>query len=91
MTKNQVLARVLLPPAVTRVLPPMASQFITLFKDSSLLYMISLPELMWQGTSLAAFTMRAIEGMTVVAVLYMALTIPQAICANWLHKKYLTH
>ena len=91
MTKNQVLGRVLLPQAVTRVLPPMASQFITLFKDSSLLYMISLPELMWQGTSLAAFTMRAIECMTVVALIYMALTIPQAICANWLHKKYLTH
>ncbi len=90
MTPAQVLRRVVLPQAVTRMLPPIGSQFITLFKDSALVSLITLQDLMWQAQSLAAFTMRTIEVLTAVAIIYMMLTIPQALFVNYLHKKYTT-
>lgn len=91
MTGLQVLRRVLLPQAVTRMLPPIGSQFITLFKESALVSLINLQDLMWQAQSLAAFTMRSIEVLTAAAVIYILLTFPQALVVNYLHKKYLAH
>lgn len=91
MTRLQVLRRILLPQSVTRMLPPIGSQFISLFKDSALVSLISLPELMWQAQSLAAFTMRPLEVLTAAALIYMLVTLPQALLVNRLHRKYLAH
>jgi polar amino acid transport system permease protein len=91
MTPVQVLRRVVLPQAVTRMLPPIGSQFISLFKESALVSLITLPELMWQAQSLAAFTMRPLEILTAAALIYMILTLPQAVLVNYLHRRYLAH
>ena len=91
MTSTQALRRVVLPQAVTRMLPPIGSQFITLFKESALVSLITLPELMWQAQSLAAFTMRPFEVLTAAAIIYMVLTLPQSILVNYLHRRYLAH
>jgi His/Glu/Gln/Arg/opine family amino acid ABC transporter permease subunit len=91
MTSAQVLRRVVLPQAVTRMLPPIGSQFISLFKDSALVSLITLQELMWQAQSLAAFTMRPLEILSAVALIYMILTLPQAVLVNYLHRRYLAH
>ena len=88
MTPAQLMRRVVLPQAVTRMLPPMGSQFITLFKDSALVSLVTLQDLMWSAQSLAAFTYRAVEVLTVVAFIYMAMTIPQAFIVNHLHKRF---
>ncbi len=87
MTHFQALRRIVLPQAVAIMLPTIASQFISLFKESALVSMISLEELMWHGQSLAGFTMRSIEVFSVVAVIYMALTFPQTLIVNWLHRR----
>ena len=91
MTRAQLLRRVVFPQAVTRMLPPIGSQFISLFKDSALVSLITLPELMWQAQSLAAFTMRPLEILTATALIYMLLTLPQAVLVNHLHRRYLAH
>ena len=91
MTPFQVMRRVVLPQAVTRMLPPIGSQFISLFKDSALVSLITLQELMWQAQSLAAFTMRPLEILTAAAVIYLILTLPQAVLVNYLHRRYLAH
>jgi polar amino acid transport system permease protein len=91
MTPLQVLRRIVLPQAVTRMLPPIGSQFISLFKESALVSLITLPELMWQAQSLAAFTMRPLEILTAAALIYMVLTLPQAMAVNYLHRRYLAH
>jgi His/Glu/Gln/Arg/opine family amino acid ABC transporter permease subunit len=91
MTPVQVLRRIILPQAVTRMLPPIGSQFISLFKESALVSLITLPELMWQAQSLAAFTMRPLEILTAAALIYMVLTLPQAVAVNYLHRRYLAH
>jgi His/Glu/Gln/Arg/opine family amino acid ABC transporter permease subunit len=91
MTPAQALWRVVLPQAVTRMLPPIGSQFIILFKESALVSLITLQELMWQAQSLAAFTMRPFEVLTAAALIYMALTLPQSVLVNYLHRRYLAH
>ena len=46
LTYTQAMRYVILPQALRRMLPPLAGEFITLLKDSSLLSVIAVPELM---------------------------------------------
>jgi polar amino acid transport system permease protein len=87
LTRAQTMRRIVLPQATEIMLPPIASQFIILFKESALLSMISVEELMWHGQSLAGLTMRSVEVFTAVAVIYMAMTYPQTLLVNWLHRR----
>jgi polar amino acid transport system permease protein len=87
LTRAQSMRRIVLPQAVTIMLPLIASQFIVLFKESALVSMISLEELMWHGQSLAGLTMRSVEVFSLVALIYVALTYPQTLLVNWLHRR----
>lgn len=89
MTSTQTMRRIILPQAITRMLPPIGSTWISLFKDSSLVSTIALADLTYQGRVLATFTYRPMEVLTTVAVLYFVLTYPQSILVNWMHRKYL--
>ena len=89
MTGGQVLWRIVLPQAVVQMLPPVASTFISLVKDSSLVSVISVAELMWAAQSLVGFTMRPVEVLTGTAALYVALTYPLSLLAGFLRRRYL--
>jgi polar amino acid transport system permease protein len=91
MTWDQVLRRVILPQAITRVLPPIGSQFVSLVKDSALVSLINLPELMWRMQSLAATTLHPLEVLSAGALIYMIATLPLAVVVNALHRRYLAH
>jgi polar amino acid transport system permease protein len=86
----QTLRRIILPQALRRVLPPLASLWISLLKESSLVSAVSLEELMFRGQSLGALTLRPVEAFTVTALIYFVMTYPFALVANALHRKYLT-
>jgi polar amino acid transport system permease protein len=74
MTYLQAMSTVILPQAVRKVLPPMASQFIILVKDSSLVSVISIVDLSMVAKNLVATTFRSVEIWTFVAVLYFCIT-----------------
>jgi polar amino acid transport system permease protein len=88
MSRSQTMRRVILPQATVRMLPPIGSSFITLVKDSALLSIISVPELMRQSETLASLTFRRMEVLTVAALLYFALTYPLSQGVNWLHRRF---
>ena len=88
MTYAQVMRRIVLPQAVVRMLPPIASTFISLIKDSSLASIVSVPELMRQTQALASFTQRNMESLTVAAFLYFGLTYPLSLVVNYLHRRF---
>jgi polar amino acid transport system permease protein len=88
MTQAQAMRRVILPQAVVRMLPPFGSSLITLVKDSSLLSIISVPELMRQSETLASLTFRRMEVLTVAAVIYFGLTFPLSRAVDSLHRRY---
>lgn len=89
MTRTQVLTRVVLPQALMRMLPPTASTLITLVKDSSLVSVISVAELMWAAQSLASISLRPVEVLTGTGLLYVALTYPLSLVAELARRRYL--
>jgi polar amino acid transport system permease protein len=84
MTRVQVARVVVLPQAVRRVIPPLASMWVGLFKDTSLASAIAVAELSYQANTLAVRTYRPVEILTAVAVIYFLITYPQARIARWL-------
>lgn len=84
MTPWQVLRRVILPQSVRRVIPPLGSIWVSLFKDTSIVSVISVSELMYRGKVLSIETYRPLEIFTAVAVIYFVVTFPQARGVDWL-------
>ena len=68
------LRHVILPQALQRVLPPLANEFITLIKDTSLAAVIGFDELFRQGQLVVATSYRAFEVYAAVALVYLVLT-----------------
>ncbi len=87
MTQRQALQRVILPQAVRHVVPPVASAWVSLFKDTALLSVIIVPELMYQARILAVQTYRPLEIYTVIALVYFVITWPQARFADWIYER----
>ncbi len=87
MTQRQALQRVILPQAFRHVVPPVASAWVSLFKDTALLSVIIVPELMYQARILAVQTYRPLEIYTVIALLYFVITWPQARAADWIYER----
>jgi polar amino acid transport system permease protein len=70
LSRLQTLRLVVLPQAIQRVVPPLAGQFISLVKDSSIVSLISIQELTFLGNEVAASTGRLFEVWIVVSLLY---------------------
>ncbi|MFM1651319.1 amino acid ABC transporter permease [Brevibacillus sp. B_LB10_24] len=70
MSHWQTMRKVILPQALRRMLPPLANEFIALTKNSSLLSVITVPELMRAGNSIVSNNFRYFEIYIAVAVLY---------------------
>ena len=70
------MRHVILPQAYQRILPPLAGQFISLIKDSSIVSVISIQELTFQGTELMTSTLLTMEIWITVTILYLMLTLP---------------
>jgi polar amino acid transport system permease protein len=85
MSPWQAFRTVVLPQAVIRMLPPLTGQALTLFKDSSILSVIALPELLWQAETLIPITLHRVEILTVVAALYFTVAFPLTIITGRLH------
>lgn len=88
MTRFEVLRRIVLPQAVMRVVPALGSMWVSLFKDTAILSVIGVGELMYRGRIVANDTYRSLEVFTGVAVIYYLLAYPQALGVNWLFAKF---
>jgi len=72
MSRLLTLRLVVLPQAIQRVVPPLAGQFISLVKDSSIVSLISIQELAFLGSEVSASTGRVFEVWIIVSALYFA-------------------
>jgi polar amino acid transport system permease protein len=88
MTRWQTTRDIVLPQAVRRVLPVLASTWVSLFKDTSLVSVISVGELAYTSMRIRAQTYRVLEMLTAMAVIYWSLGYPQAKLVDWLNRKY---
>lgn len=74
LTYPQAMRYVVLPQALRRMLPPLANEFITLLKDSSLLSAIAVAELAYVGKTIQGRYSIAEEPYYTVALIYLVLT-----------------
>ena len=87
MNRWQTLRHVVLPQALRIVIPPVTNDFIAMFKDSSIVSVITMVELTKVYGMLAASTYDYIGLGLMTAAIYFALSYPASIFANWLEIK----
>ncbi|MEP4198383.1 MAG: amino acid ABC transporter permease [Aliishimia sp.] len=73
MSPFQELRYIVLPQAMRKVLPPLANQFISLVKDSSLVSLISVPDLTFKTVELVASTRLIFEAWISAAAMYFVI------------------
>jgi polar amino acid transport system permease protein len=88
MSRMQALRRVVLPQAARRILPVLASTWVSLFKDTSLVSVIAVSELAYSSMQIRAQTFRVLEMLTAMAVIYWLLGYPQAKIVDWIQRRY---
>lgn len=79
MTRFQVMRRVVLPQALRRMTPPLMNQSIMQLKNTSLLSVLALPDLLYQGQAVAHETYRPLEAYTLIALMYIAILLPASL------------
>lgn len=87
MTPNQCLWYIVLPQAVRTILPPSTNDFIALFKDTSLVSIITVTELTHAYSVAATTTYRFLELGLVTAALYFAMSYPLSVWSRSLERK----
>lgn len=88
MSRRQAMFKVVIPQAARRILPVIASTWVSLFKDTSLVSVIAVSELAYTAMQIRAQTFRVLEMLTAMAVLYWLMGYPQAKLVDWIHRKY---
>jgi len=88
MSRVQALRRIVMPQAARRILPVLASTWVSLFKDTSLVSVIAVSELAYTSMQIRAQTFRVLEMLTAMAVLYWLLGYPQAKIVDWIQRRY---
>ncbi|KGF69392.1 amino acid ABC transporter permease [Hoeflea sp. BAL378] len=83
---GMVMRRVILPQAIKVALPPYGSTMVMLLKDSSLASTITVADLSLQGKLLASSTFENTTIFTLVALLYLAMSLPLTAFNGWLEK-----
>lgn len=87
-TGVDVQRRITLPMAFRQTLPLTISHWITLFKETSVLSIIGVAELMYEARVVAGDTYRPLEVFTGVAIIYFVLTYPQSLLLNRVYEKH---
>lgn len=90
MTYVQAMKHVILPQALRRILPPLAGQFISLIKDSSLLGIIAIRELTKATREVVTTSLQPFELWFVCALLYLVMTFTLSMFVQYLERRTIT-
>jgi len=87
MTPRATWTVVILPQAIPPMIPALGNYFVMMFKESALLSTIAVLDLMGEARLFANETYRYIEPMTLVGLIFLAISIPSAIALRYLESK----
>jgi polar amino acid transport system permease protein len=82
-----MMRRVILPQAVKIILPPYGNIMIMMLKDSSQASTITVAELTLKGQLIASSTFKYTSVLTMVAVLYLVMSVPLILFVGWLERR----
>lgn len=85
---GRMMRHVILPQAARRMVPPFVNQSVLQLKNTSLLYVVAVPDLMYTSYALTSKTYRPLETYTVVALIYFAVLLPATTLAKRLEARF---
>lgn len=87
MSYSQRMRRIILPQAFRRMVPPLAGQSIIQMKNTTLLSIITVPDLLYQASYISSFTYRPMEIYTAIGIIYVVVLTPLTLLARRLEKR----
>jgi polar amino acid transport system permease protein len=87
MRRADTMRRIILPQALRRMVPPLMNQSILQLKNTSLVSVLALPDLIYQGQLVTHETYRPLEVYTTVAVIYFAILFPATLLVQQLERR----
>lgn len=87
LTQPQVYRYVLLPMGYRIIIPPLTSEFLTIFKNSSVALTIGVLELTAQARQISEYTFRTFEVFTVATVVYVLITLTVTVAMRALENR----
>jgi polar amino acid transport system permease protein len=88
MTQGQTMRRVVLPQAMRVIIPPTGNETISMLKNSSLVYVIAVSELLYSATLIYSVNYKTIPLLIVVSIWYLAATTVLSIGQYFLERHY---
>jgi polar amino acid transport system permease protein len=88
MTPALTMRRIILPQALRRMVPALMNQSIMQFKNTSLVSVLAVPDLVYQGQMVAHDSFRPLETYTAVAVAYFVILFPLTVIVRYREKQY---
>ncbi len=74
MSSGLAMRSVVLPQAVVRMIPPLGNEFIALIKNSALVSLLTIHDVMHEGQKIISVSYRSLEVYLAIAVVYFVLT-----------------
>jgi polar amino acid transport system permease protein len=74
MPYRMAMRKVILPQAFVRMIPPLGNEFIALIKNSALVSLLTIDDVMHQGEKIISVSYRSLETYLVIAGIYLVLT-----------------
>ena len=87
LKQGQILRLVVLPQALRVIIPPLTSQMLNLTKNSSLAVAVGYPDLVSVANTTLNQTGQAIEGITIIMVVYLAFSLLTSAFMNWYNRR----
>lgn len=83
-----MMLKVIMPQAARRMVPPFVNQAVLQLKNTALLYVVAVPDMMYTASVITSNTYRPLEVYTFVALLYFALLYPLTQFAKRLETRF---
>ena len=87
MSHYQAMRYIILPQAFKVVIPPLGNEFIIMMKDSSLLAIIAIQDLMYSGRIVSGRTLQPLPVFLLVAFIYLVMTMFLSTLVNYTERR----
>ncbi len=87
MSSRQAMYQIILPQALVRMIPPLANEFIAMTKNSALVSLVTIHDVMHEGQKIISVSYRSLEIYLVIALIYLVLTTSTMLALRKIEKK----
>ena len=83
----QAMAYVVLPQAIRNILPALGNEFVVVIKESSIVSVIGIADLMFRTKDVIAVTYRTMASLAIVAIIYFCMTFLGSRLIAWMERR----